>query len=113
MHVNYKRPFANFVKKSNKPLQLVVEDKTKSIISNPNIGERKTADLSGIYVYKFNYQRQLYLIAYTFDLENKSLEVIWIDFYKIGSHENFYRELKQFLTNEGAPKRPAHLRRVK
>ncbi|MEY3391025.1 MAG: ParE-like toxin of type bacterial toxin-antitoxin system, partial [Pseudomonadota bacterium] len=53
------------------------------------------------------------LIAYTFSLENESLEVIWIDFYRIGSHENFYKELKQFLKNEGAPKRPAHLRRVK
>ena len=113
MLIYFKKPFANFVKKSKKPTQLVIEDKVSLIKKNPRIGEKKVADLSDIYVYKFNFNRQLYLIAYKFSLSVNKLEIIWIDFYKVGSHENFYRELKLFLKAEIAPSKTVQLRRVK
>jgi hypothetical protein len=113
MQINFKRPFVNFVKKSKKPFQLIIEDKIDFIKSNPNSGERKIADLTDIYVYKFNFNKQLFLIAYKFKMALGSLEIIWIDFYKIGSHENFYKELKLFLKKEINSYGATQLRRVK
>lgn len=56
MKSNFKRPFAQFVKKAHKPLQLAIED---------------------------------------------AVDAVAIDFYQIGSHENFYAELKRYLKSEG------------
>ena len=112
MYINFKRPFVNFVKKSKKPFQLIIEDKIDFIKNNPNSGERKIADLTDIYVYKFNFNKQLFLIAYKFKMALGSLEIIWIDFYKIGSHENFYKELKLFLKKEINSYGATQLRRV-
>jgi len=99
---NYKKPFAQFVKKQPKPFQAVIEDEVLSICANPEIGEQKKGDLSSIRVYKFKYQRQEYLIAYSYTLDR--LEIVLIDFYKIGTHENFYTELKKYLAAEQKPK---------
>ena len=41
-------------------------------------------------MHKFKFQRQEYLIAY----KTGSNSIV---FYTIGTHENFYRELKQYL----------------
>jgi len=99
---NHKKPFAQFVKKQSKPFQAVIEDEVLSICANPEIGEQKKGDLSSIRVYKFKYQRQEYLIAYRYtpDSPLDSLEIVLIDFYKIGTHENFYTELKKYLAAE-------------
>lgn len=40
---------------------------------------------------------QKYLIAYQYGVDDKSLKMLWIDFYKVASHENFYTELKKFI----------------
>jgi len=45
-------------------------------------------DLLDVYVYKFKSQNQLMLLAYEFDPETRMLLLL-------GSHENFYRELKR------------------
>ena len=113
IQINFKRPFVNFVKKSKKPFQLIIEDKIDFIKNNPNSVERKIADLTDIYVYKFNFNKQLFLIAYKFKMALGSLEIIWIDFYKIGSHENFYKEFKLFLKKEINSYGATQLRRVK
>jgi hypothetical protein len=49
-----------------------------------------------------NYQRQEYLIAYRYLPErmDEPLQILLIDFYKIGTHENFYAELKKYLASE-------------
>jgi hypothetical protein len=36
-------------------------------------------------------------MAYKFSPNENNLEILWIDFFKIGSHENFYSELKKFI----------------
>ena len=90
MEILYKSPFRKFVKKQTRPLQLAIEDEIEKIALNPLIGETKKGDLQGFQVHKFNFQRQNLLIAYRV-IESDIL------FYLIGSHENFYRELKRYL----------------
>ena len=90
MDMLYKPPFRKFVKKQTRPLQLAVEDEVEKIAENPAIGKIKIGDLQGIQVYKFNFQRQNFLIAY------RAAEPDII-FYSIGTHENFYRDLKRYL----------------
>lgn len=102
---NYKPPFSKFVKKAHKPLQLAIEDAAEDICADPEIGEAKLGDLIGIRVYKFRFNRQEYLVAYRppsqEDIDKKfDLEFLFIDFYQVGSHENFYDELKRYLRLE-------------
>ncbi len=98
MQVNFKRPFAKFVKKAHKPLQLAIEDSVELICSNLDIGENKVGDLSGIRVYKFRFNRHEYLIAYR--LLDSSVDIFIVDFYQVGLHENFYDTLKRYLREE-------------
>ncbi|MEI8363788.1 MAG: type II toxin-antitoxin system RelE/ParE family toxin [Betaproteobacteria bacterium] len=97
MRPNYKRPFAAFIKKASKPLQLAIEDAVLYIQNSPNSSELKAGDLSDVYVYKFRFNKQEYLIAYKFGKSADLITLLWIDFYQVGSHENFYEELKRYL----------------
>jgi hypothetical protein len=106
MSPNYKPPFSRFVKKAHKPLQLAIEDTVEEICEDPEIGELKVGDLAGIRVYKFKFNRQEYLVAYRppkpEGLEQSlKVELLIIDFYQVGSHENFYDDLKRYLRSEG------------
>lgn len=98
----YKPPFSRFVKKAHKPLQLAIEDAVELICETPEVGEAKVGDLAGIWVYKFRFNRAEYLIAYRppTEAQRKSgidVEILAIDFCQVGSHENFYDELKRYL----------------
>lgn len=90
MDIFYKSLFKKFVKKQTRPFQLVIEDETEKIINNPEIGEMKKGDLAGFRVHKFAFQKYEYLVAY-------KLQDNIIVFYMIGTHENFYRDLKRYL----------------
>jgi len=68
--------------------QADVDDAVAAIIANPEIGEQKKGDLRGVFVYKFKSNGQLMLLAYEFDPATRMLLLL-------GSHENFYRELKR------------------
>ncbi len=87
----YKSPFKRFVKKQSRPFQLAIEDEVEKVLDNPQIGESKTGDLTGFSVHKFKFQKQEYLIAYR--LSHNRLV-----FHMIGTHENFYRDLKRYLS---------------
>ena len=86
----YKPPFRKFVKKQSRPFQLVIEDEIEKIAAKPDWGDAKKGDLSGFRVHKFSYKKQKLLIAYTIQKTD-------IIFFKIGPHENFYRELKKYI----------------
>jgi len=86
----FKPPFRKFVKKQSRPFQLVIEDEVENILNEPDIGEAKKGDLSGLRVHKFNFKGQQFLIAYLFEKNS-------IILYMIGSHENFYLKLKRYL----------------
>ncbi|MEO5344338.1 MAG: type II toxin-antitoxin system RelE/ParE family toxin [Gammaproteobacteria bacterium SHHR-1] len=107
MKPNYKRPFAQYVKKAHKPLQLAIEDAVALVCGSPDIGELKVGDLAGIRVYKFRFNRQEYLLAYRPPVKDLPFEFLIIDFYQVGPHENFYADLKHYLrqeSNKGEPK---------
>lgn len=103
MKPNYKPPFSSFVKKQHKPFQLAIEDAVEDVCGSPQSGEPKTGDLQGIWVHKFKFNRQEYLIAYRpptdeqLLADNVEIELLFIDFYQIGTHENFYDDLKKYL----------------
>ena len=59
------------------------------ILSDPDIGEKKVGDLAGVLVHKFKMNKQLTLLSYTYSATE-------INLLTFGSHENFYRELKQY-----------------
>ncbi len=58
------------------------------IVRDPALGEAKKGDLAGIYVYKFDCVKQLFLLAYEYDPATRTLLLV-------GTHENFYRNLKR------------------
>ncbi|MDD5272408.1 MAG: type II toxin-antitoxin system RelE/ParE family toxin [Methylovulum sp.] len=95
LKINYKKPFSQFVKKQHRDLRAAIEDEIESICNDANIGELKIGDLAGIRVHKFKFHKQEYLIAYQ-NIENE-IQFVVIDFYKIGTHENFYEELKNYI----------------
>lgn len=86
----YKPAFRKFVKKQNRAFQLAIEDEVYEVLKTPRSGEQKKGDLTGLRVHKFKFHKQEYLVAYTIEARN-------IVFYMIGTHENFYRELKSYL----------------
>ena len=86
--------FKRYVKRLPRPFQQVVLDAVEDVVANPEVGELKTGDLRSFRVYKFLMHRQLNLMAYK--VESDSLI-----FYQVGSHENFYKNLKRYLKEIG------------
>ncbi|MDU9049306.1 MAG: type II toxin-antitoxin system RelE/ParE family toxin [Candidatus Electrothrix sp. Rat3] len=60
------------------------------MIDNPAVGKMKLGDLSGVQVCKYTSASQLILLAYEVSGETLFL-------YALGSHQNFYRDLKKYL----------------
>ena len=65
-----------------------VDDAVAEVVRNPTLGDAKKGDLSGVFVYKFKSNSQLMLLAYEYDPATRLLLLL-------GSHENFYRDLKR------------------
>ena len=65
-----------------------VDDAVADIVRDPTLGEAKKGDLAGVFVHKFKASGQLTLRAYEYDPGTRLLLLL-------GSHENFYRELKR------------------
>jgi mRNA-degrading endonuclease RelE of RelBE toxin-antitoxin system len=80
--------FKKAYKKLPRSHQLMVNEAIKAIIQNPEIGDEKKGDLSGIYIYKFKIHHQEFLLAYEWDSMQRLLLAL-------GVHENFYRDLKR------------------
>lgn len=103
MRSRFKPPFSKFVKRQHLPLQLAIEDAVEEIRDNFRKGELKTGDSQGARVFKFTHKKQVYLIAYRTSQDEKLVaspvdsELTYIDFYQVGTHENFYSDLKKYL----------------
>ena len=67
-----------------------VDDAVVQVANKPAIGEKKKGDLSELWVFKFRSDSQLYLLGYSID---DGLRLIYLE--SIGSHENFYRDIKR------------------
>ncbi|MFM6978212.1 MAG: type II toxin-antitoxin system RelE/ParE family toxin [Micrococcales bacterium] len=66
-----------------------VDSAIEKIAADPSVGTKKNGDLARLYVYKFRHEGQLYLLGY---VKNNEIKVIYLE--SIGSHENFYKNLK-------------------
>lgn len=81
--------FKKAVKKLHPNQKQELDLAVKAIVNNPDLGELKVGDLAGIRVYKFKMVSQLMLLAYQFENDTITLTLL-----ALGSHENFYRDLK-------------------
>jgi mRNA-degrading endonuclease RelE of RelBE toxin-antitoxin system len=82
--------FAKQIKKLHANQKKELDIAVTEIMKDPDIGELKKGDLRGIQVYKFKMLKQLTLLAYEWDEDEEQLMLI-----SLGSHENFYRDLKK------------------
>lgn len=90
MNIQQTATFSKQIKKLHKNQKGELDQAIKAIVKNPAIGEMKKGDLNGVQVYKFKMVNQLTLLAYDFNASKKQLILL-----AIGSHENFYRNLKK------------------
>ncbi|MEI8054655.1 MAG: type II toxin-antitoxin system RelE/ParE family toxin [bacterium] len=90
MQINKTNAFKRSAKRLHNNQAISLEKSIEKIRVNPNIGENKKGDCLGVKVYKFHMIGQLTLIAYKY-YESKK-EIILLD---VGTHENFYRNLKK------------------
>ena len=82
--------FARTIKKFHKNEKDILDKQIIKIADDPSIGQEKKSDLKNIFVYKFKIKNKQYLLSYRYSKD--LLELI-----TIGSHENYYRDLKSYL----------------
>jgi mRNA interferase RelE/StbE len=92
MAIYQSKSFAQKVKKMRKQEKEILDQEVQRIAQNPSIGEEKKGDLTGVFVHKFKTETTQYLLAYR--KIDPDLELVMI-----GPHENYYRDLKQYLKN--------------
>jgi mRNA-degrading endonuclease RelE of RelBE toxin-antitoxin system len=80
--------FAKVVRKLHAKDKKTVDDAVREILAKPTIGEVKKGDLLGVSVYKFKINKQEILLSYSVGPE----ELLLI---ALGTHENFYRDMKR------------------
>ncbi len=90
MKITQSRLFAQRVKKLTKKEKKALDRHVRKICESPSIGIEKKGDLRGVFIYKFKIKTTQYLLSYRF--RDDKLELIML-----GPHENYYRDLKQYL----------------
>ncbi len=90
MKILQSRSFEQKVKKFGKQEKKVLDKQILKIAENPSAGIEKKGDLRGVYVHKFKIRSIQYLLSYR--LIRDDLELIMI-----GPHENYYRDLINYL----------------
>lgn len=88
VQVRQSATFRRAYKRLHPKQKVDVDDAVAEIVRDPSVGEAKKGDLAGVYVYKFKCRGQLTLLAYEYDPQTRLLLLL-------GSHENFYRDLKR------------------
>ncbi len=81
--------FARTAKKLHATEKRDLDGAVRAIAADPALGDAKLGDLAGGRVFKFRMARQPCLLAYSQESEET------IRLLAIGSHENFYRDLKK------------------
>lgn len=82
--------FGRKVKKLNKNEKEILDEQIRKILDSPDIGDEKKGDLVGVRVLKFKINKQEMLLAY----QDSDKELVLLT---IGSHENYYRDLKKYM----------------
>ena len=85
--------FDRVVKKMHPRDKKVVDQAVMDVAADPSIGEEKKGDLAGVFGYKFMVNKQETLLAYRLQpTKKKPQELVLLN---IGSHENFYGNMKR------------------
>lgn len=95
INVFQSRRFEKSLSKLHDAALAIVEDQIDLIIENPTIGEQKRGDLAYLRVHKFRLNKQLALLGYSW--QEQELEIYLLH---LGSHENFYDQMKNQRTND-------------
>jgi mRNA-degrading endonuclease RelE of RelBE toxin-antitoxin system len=85
--------FTKIAKKLHAKDKGVVDKAVKDVAADPTIGEEKKGDLSGVFVYKFKLNKQELLLSYRLQPDKFRPEQVVL--LSLGSHENFYSNLKR------------------
>ncbi len=86
------RNFLNTKKKLPPTLREEIDQQVDRICEDPSIGTQKSGDLRRVWVHKFSFVGQQYLLAYAIDEDKMTVTLL-----AIGGHQNFYRDLKKYL----------------
>ena len=81
--------FARAAKKLRSAQKAELDNAVRAIAHDPTIGDAKVGDLAGVSVFKFRLSNQLCLLAYS-HIDDETIKLL-----ALGSHENFYRDLKR------------------
>jgi mRNA-degrading endonuclease RelE of RelBE toxin-antitoxin system len=84
------RRFARQYKKLNESTAKDLDNAVLLISQKSTLGEKKKGDLANLRVYKFKSKNQLYLLGYSLD---DGLRLVYLE--AVGTHENFYRDIKK------------------
>lgn len=85
--------FARVAKKLHAKDKAALDEAVWAMAANPALGEEKRGDLAGVLVYKFNLNKQQTLLAYELSPSKQTPQILVL--LGIGTHENFYRDLKR------------------
>ncbi|WP_045094726.1 type II toxin-antitoxin system RelE/ParE family toxin [Legionella fallonii] len=81
--------FKKTVRKLPKQHKAILDEEVRKLVNNPVLGERKKGDLDFLRVHKFKLLNQEVLLGYMFEEDEIILTLL-----KLGTHENFYRDIK-------------------
>ena len=82
--------FKRTAKKLHKSEKQVLDNAVEEIAVDPTCGEAKVGDLAGVRVFKFRMNSNLKLLTYEYFGNENEIKLL-----ALGSHENFYRDLKR------------------
>ena len=82
--------FKKAVKKLKPNEKKELDTEIKALMAKPALGEQKKGDLAFLRAYKFKMNKQLTLLAYSFNDGTLTLELM-----ALGCHENFYRNIQR------------------
>ncbi|GFD70572.1 type II toxin-antitoxin system RelE/ParE family toxin [Alteromonas sp. KUL106] len=84
--------FKRAVKKLHQNQKKDLDKAVKELMAAPLLGEQKKGGLAFLRVYKFKMVKQLTLLGYSYEDGTIILGLI-----ALGSHENFYRDVKKLF----------------
>ena len=82
--------FSRRIKKLHPLEKDALDEAVRAIMDNPALGQMKKGDLAGVQVTKYKHQMEQILLAYRFSNADDPLMLL-----ALGTHENFYRDLKR------------------